>query len=46
MDKVNQNFKKRRIELFVKSQKGDMENFIKIKQKNKLENFGECFLNV
>jgi len=37
--------KKRRVELFVESQKGAMDKFIKINKKNELENIGESSLN-
>jgi len=43
LNQVIQNFKKKiRVELFVESQKGTMDKFIK---KNELENTGESSLN-
>ena len=50
MNQVIQNFKKKkikkiRVELFVKSQRGTMDKFIKINKKNELENAGESSLN-
>ena len=47
MNHVIQNFKKKkiRVELFVESQKGAMDKFIKVNKKNELENTGEFSLN-
>ena len=37
--------KKRRVEALIESQKGAMDKFIKIDEKNELENIGGCSLN-
>jgi len=37
--------KKGRVKLFVESQKGAMDKFIKINKKNELETTGESYLN-
>ena len=46
MNQASQNFrKKRRVEALIASQKRAMDKFIKIDEKNELENTGGCSLN-